>query len=306
MTREVSLYRGLPDGWQYQNIDYRNAHADFVEYQRIAPILPYDPSLGRTRPRMPEIAPLFRADFEDFINYKAEETGESSFHLASTTGMSLQAGDYHSQPIPSTSGEGKSELQIDPLLLALSESLRGPSLDYDSPISRDNPLSDFLKAEGDDMTSSAPLSPSALSDPTSATGTPAVKLETLDSMKTFRDFLSIRDYSDSALDQSLDQENKDNSHLWRETNDGDESGDGSPTSVRSDISGLSLVATIGSTSPDSMTGTPMTTAPVTPVNEVPNGKGIGGLLAESNGKEIYVDKRSDLDAVIQAVSICDG
>jgi hypothetical protein len=355
MTRELSLYEGLPDGWQYQNVDYRNAHADCVEYQRMASILPYDPSLGRTRPRMPEIAPLFKADFEDYINYRADETDEGSFSFIPTTtaaaGMSPQIEDYHShshsQQISPTIGDENVELPIDPLLLALSASMHSQLVDYGSPgNSREIPLSDILHTESDaDMSSpspaglSSPFAPAATAFDTTTndiiTGPPASKPESLDSVKTFREFLSFRDSFDSGLNSSLAHNHDDGNivtGLWRENSDGNESGDSSPAnSVRSNVSGLSLVASgldgvvlgVGAAgSPASTTGTPITTAPVTPVDEVTDengglvGVGVGGVDGTA-GKEkekecVHCDEDEngelegmDLNAVIQAVSICD-
>lgn len=306
MTREISLFGGLPDGWQYQNVSYQNAHAECVEYQRLASILPYDPSLGRTRPRMPEIAPLFKADFEDYINYKADETEERSFSFApSTAGMSPQAEDYHSQPISPTIGDENADLPIDPLLLALSTSMRSQSIDYGSPLSQEIPLSHILRPESDaDMASPSPAPLSSSPPPTFGITEDMTRLETFDSVKTFCEYLRIRASMDSGLNSLGYPGNEIIDGLWRESNDGNESGDSSPAnSVRSNASGLSLVVHgegDGITgSPTSTTGTPITTAPVTPVDEVSNKKG-GLVEMDGNGSE-----GMDLNAVIQAVSIRD-
>ncbi|KAJ3566752.1 hypothetical protein NP233_g6803 [Leucocoprinus birnbaumii] len=325
MMREVSLYKGLPDGWQYQNIDYRTAHDDCIDFQRIAPILPYDPSLGRTRPRVPDIAPLFRADFEDYINYRPDEMDEGSFNLTSAmTGMSPQAEDYHAQPISPVMRDDNGELRIDPLLLALSASMRSQSVvEYPSPDAEELPLSDILRSEGEvDMNSPSPaLLPGASSDIIVGGGNeimslPAFNLESLDSVKTFREFLSIRESLSNSFDTDIVKDG--GNGLWRESNDGNESGESSPAnSIRSNVSGLSLLAGgAGTASPASTTSTPITTAPVTPVDEVSNEKGglVGGpagrkIDEKGKGRDHVYDEDAegvpDLNAVIQAVSICD-
>lgn len=283
MTREVSLYKGLPDGWQYQNIDYRSAYADCVDHQRIARILPYDPSLGRTRPRVPD------------------ETDEGSFNFTSVAGISPRAEDYHSQPISPMMGDENSELPIDPLLLALSASMRSQSVEYGSPNSEEIPLSDILRTGSEmDMNS---LSPGLDGTENELMGPPASMLESLDSVRTFREFLRIRDTLESGSD-SFDQDGVKNTvDLWREGNDGNESGESSPAnSVRSNTSGLSLLADgTGTASPASTTGTPFTTAPVTPVDEISSEK--GGLRVDEQGE--CDEEGVDLNEVIQGVSICD-
>lgn len=134
-------------------------------------------------------------------------------------------------------------------------------------------------------------------------GPPASMLESLDSVRTFREFLRIRDTLESGSD-SFDQDGVKNTvDLWREGNDGNESGESSPAnSVRSNTSGLSLLADgTGTASPASTTGTPFTTAPVTPVDEISSEK--GGLRVDEQGE--CDEEGVDLNEVIQGVSICD-
>jgi len=309
MIREVSLYNGLPDGWQYQNVEYGSAYADCVEYQRMAPLLPYDPSLGRTRPRIPDIAPLFKADFEDYVNFQAHEIYEGSFSLSNAV-MSPQTQDYRSQPIsPILEDDENGQLPIDPLLVALSASMRN-SVDYGSSNSREIPLSDILHTESElDMQTSAQI-PSPGFGPiaigSSLLGSSS-ELEALDSVKTFREYISFRETLDSGS-ALLDQ---DSSALWREGDDGNESMDSSPAaSIRSNVSGFSLVtgAGTGTASPASMTSTPFTTAPITPADEiVPEFGFVQGGLKMRVEDECMEDRETslELNAVIQAVSISD-
>lgn len=315
MIREVSLYKGLPDGWQYQNVDYGSAYADFVKYQRIAPILPYDPSLGRTRPRIPDIAPLFKADFEDYINYRHGEVDEASFNLSGIV-MSPQAQDYQSQSIsPTPEGDENDELPIDPLLVALSASMRN-SIDYGSPNSGEILLSDILHTESEidiKTSSQIPLSPS-LGSESVATGNSILgaslnleALDALDSVKAFREFMSIRESLDSGS-ALLGQDSNNNNAFWREGDNGNENTDSSPaTSVRSNVSGLSLVTGAVPASPASTTSTPITTAPITPADEIVPEFGLVGGVSEvlAKGECIEEETSLELNAVIQAVSIAD-
>ena len=55
MSREVSLYKGLPNGWQYCHSDYASAYAEFMQ-TRDLPV--QDSDLRNPRPRVPSIAPL--------------------------------------------------------------------------------------------------------------------------------------------------------------------------------------------------------------------------------------------------------
>lgn len=308
MIREVSLYNGLPDGWQYQNVEYGSAYAECVEYQRMAPLLPYDPSLGRTRPRIPEIAPLFKADFEDYVNFQAHEVYEGSFSLSNAV-MSPQAQDYRSQPISPTLEDDKNgQLPIDPLLVALSASMRN-SVDYGSPNSREIPLSDILHTESElDMQTSSQI-PSPGFGPVAIGSSllgPSSKLEALDSVKTFREYISFRETLDSGS-ALLDQNINNSSRFWREGDDGSTSS--SPAaSIRSNVSGLSLVISTGTASPASMTSTPFTTAPITPADEIIPEFGLvqGGSKIIVEGECMEDGETSlELNAVIQAVSISD-
>ncbi|PPQ95912.1 hypothetical protein CVT26_016136 [Gymnopilus dilepis] len=68
MTREVSLYRGLPNGWQYKHEDYASAHAEFLKLRDLSVVEENanDATLGVDmrvrRPRVPSIVPLWAPD----------------------------------------------------------------------------------------------------------------------------------------------------------------------------------------------------------------------------------------------------
>ncbi|KAL0579215.1 hypothetical protein V5O48_002777 [Marasmius crinis-equi] len=61
MSREVSLYQGIPNGWQYHFPDYESALNEFVKQQDDPPV---ESILGRREiqnvPRIPSVAPLSR------------------------------------------------------------------------------------------------------------------------------------------------------------------------------------------------------------------------------------------------------
>ncbi|KAF8654791.1 hypothetical protein AX16_003446 [Volvariella volvacea WC 439] len=70
MSREVSLYQGMPNGWQYHS-DYTTARAGFLkerthstQSEPIHPTSTTDSTLGRKcgRPRVPSVAPLIFQD----------------------------------------------------------------------------------------------------------------------------------------------------------------------------------------------------------------------------------------------------
>ncbi|KAH7871188.1 uncharacterized protein C8R40DRAFT_1174883 [Lentinula edodes] len=57
MSREVSLFQGIPNGWQYFT-DYDVAHKDFVEHKDEVMSQQLKPPAHQKRPRIPSIAPL--------------------------------------------------------------------------------------------------------------------------------------------------------------------------------------------------------------------------------------------------------
>ncbi|KJA22115.1 hypothetical protein HYPSUDRAFT_55033 [Hypholoma sublateritium FD-334 SS-4] len=58
MSREVSLYKGLPNGWQFRHADYASAYAEFMRTKD----LPVIEEPGPKRPRVPSILPLWGPD----------------------------------------------------------------------------------------------------------------------------------------------------------------------------------------------------------------------------------------------------
>lgn len=62
MLREVSLYKGLPNGWQYRHNEYAAAHAEFMETKENGDLQESDLGVRGQRPRVPSILPLWGPD----------------------------------------------------------------------------------------------------------------------------------------------------------------------------------------------------------------------------------------------------
>ena len=74
MSREVSLYKGLPNGWQYHS-DYATAHADFMKNKDfLFDAATQEQRIREKRPRIPSIVPLRDANFKFIHHTAAEET----------------------------------------------------------------------------------------------------------------------------------------------------------------------------------------------------------------------------------------
>jgi hypothetical protein len=140
MSREVSLYKGLPNGWQYRHNDYATAHAEFMKVKD----LPFEDDIrlesmtasGNHRPRVPSIVPLWGPDqfsHPEFQNMQETDLGDSE-HLPllehHTSGQMESHNHSHSSNVSlqyllmaSQQSEDKSQdymHQIDPILLEMS------------------------------------------------------------------------------------------------------------------------------------------------------------------------------------------
>ncbi|KAJ3982443.1 hypothetical protein F5890DRAFT_1607346 [Lentinula detonsa] len=62
MSREVSLFKGIPNGWQYFT-NYDVAHQDFVDQKAKVMSQQLKPLVHQKRPRIPSIAPLSSTNF---------------------------------------------------------------------------------------------------------------------------------------------------------------------------------------------------------------------------------------------------
>ena len=76
MSREVSLFKGLPNGWQYRHNDYASAYAEFMQMRDLL-VQEFDPR--NPRPRVPSIAPLWgpNDDYPQFDSFNDVESTEA-------------------------------------------------------------------------------------------------------------------------------------------------------------------------------------------------------------------------------------
>ena len=122
MSREVSLYKGLPNGWQFRHNDYASAHAEFMQTRHL-PV--QDPDLRNPRPRVPSIAPLWGPNdypLSEFDNSNEVELNETLPPFGDQNRdpyqpMSMQ---YILLGSNEMLGEGNISHQIDPALMPVS------------------------------------------------------------------------------------------------------------------------------------------------------------------------------------------
>lgn len=134
MSREVSLYRGLPNGWHFRHSDYASAHAEFMRTKDL-PIID-EPDCKTQRPRVPSILPLWGPERFPNPEFQGLESDISDSQTLSRLQMNLPSG--HEQGNDSRSSEvslqyllmssvGKEEKpqgymhQIDPILMEYSQ-----------------------------------------------------------------------------------------------------------------------------------------------------------------------------------------
>ena len=123
MSREVSLYKGLPNGWQYRHSDYASAHAEFMQTRDL---LVQDSDPRNPRPRVPSIAPLWGPnDYPQYDNLNDVEPTEAD--ILSLPPFGGQGCDPYlpltynfSDSSLTTGGEGEIIHQIDPALVGVS------------------------------------------------------------------------------------------------------------------------------------------------------------------------------------------
>ena len=124
MSREVSLYKGLPNGWQFRHDDYASAHAEFMQTRHL-PV--QDSDLRNPRPRVPSIAPLWGPN-----DYPHSEFGNLNDIEPTEADIFPPFSGQGRNPYPSITmpyillgpgerlGEGDILHQIDPALMAVS------------------------------------------------------------------------------------------------------------------------------------------------------------------------------------------
>lgn len=89
MVREVALYKGLPNGWQYRHADYASAHAEFMAAKAAEALSGVDQhhngmqmhlgvdAQSMQRPRVPSILPLWGPDKFTQSEYEAIAAGNA-------------------------------------------------------------------------------------------------------------------------------------------------------------------------------------------------------------------------------------
>jgi Integrase zinc binding domain len=124
MSREVSLYKGLPNGWQFHHNDYASAHAEFMQTRHL-PVQDFD--LGNSRPRIPSIAPLWgpndcpHPELDNLSDVESTEADilppfavqDHPYSLMNTQYILLNSNQRQG-------GEGNFTQQIDPALMPVS------------------------------------------------------------------------------------------------------------------------------------------------------------------------------------------
>ncbi|KAH0579897.1 hypothetical protein H2248_002722 [Termitomyces sp. 'cryptogamus'] len=163
MSREVSLYKGLPNGWQFRYDDIAEAQKAFISSQKA--MLISSPNGRSGRPRVPSIAPMIRAFSEPPLanNGRLPPAGIDVECPSSPTPLTLQ-------PIPGSPWPQK----VDPRLP------NARTIDSSFPAS---------------STPSSPVKTRPIV-PTSITRTAApssIDLQTLSSQKSIQAYLTLRD-----------------------------------------------------------------------------------------------------------------
>lgn len=179
MSREVSLYKGLPNGWQYRHSDYASAHAEFMQTKDLL-VQNSDPT--NSRPRVPSIAPLWGPN--DYPHFDAEPTEADILTLPPFNG---QGCDPYLPYILSDSSqrpgrEGEIIHQIDPTLVGVSAATT-----YNQ--SEDTSITTGMTA-GDNLASSTHPSSSSLKRDAVP---PRLNLDDLATEKSFQDLMAYRD-----------------------------------------------------------------------------------------------------------------
>ena len=188
MSREVSLYKGLPNGWQYRHSDFASAHAEFME-TRDLPVP--DSDLRNPRPRVPSIAPLWGPnDYPQFDDLNDVEPTEADILLLPPFGgqgcdpyLPLTMQYVLSDSSQRLDGKGKITHQIDPALMGVTVATT-----YDQ--SEDISIMTGVPAGTDPTSTSTYPSSSSLKR---AAAPPHLNLDALSTEKSFQDLMAYRE-----------------------------------------------------------------------------------------------------------------
>jgi len=262
MSREVSLYKGLPNGWQFRHDDYASAHAEFMQTRHL-PV--QDSDLRNPRPRVPSIAPLWGPNdypHPEFDNSNDVELTEADI-LPPFCGqdgdpyppMTMQYILLSQSQMLGREGEREITHQIDPTLMAVSAAAT-----HDS--SEDTSIMAEVPVGADPASGSSHPSSSSIKR---AAAPPRLNLDALPTEKSFQALLAYR--------ESLGEGNTSPNSPMMNWHPGNPS---PASSFGSCVSHLSYIA-----SPtDSLS--PPTTALPTPVDEY--GTDVPGNFVKGKGK----------------------
>ncbi|KAF9463337.1 hypothetical protein BDZ94DRAFT_1259110 [Collybia nuda] len=191
MSREVSLYQGLPNGWQYYT-DYATAHAEFTERRGDFPTSSSTPRVRR--PRIPSIAPMGNVHSGSEI---CDHNGPSSLQPC---GWDKQYASPETPPvdIPPTFVDRPHYVpQIDPALLTLPP--------FENP-GQGSPPGVIINSDHSSIGSSTESLNSQLRVATSIRRPvvpPPIDLESLSSQKAIEAFLAHRATDGPSPDDSV-------------------------------------------------------------------------------------------------------
>jgi len=195
MSREVSLYEGLPNGWQFRHENISAARDEFI--LRLANWDTLALGAPIVRPRIPSIAPMTRALTATLITDNCMPPAlqprgvDAELNLSPSSPPPLIF-----QPNVRTGPQDPDTSQIDPALLSQTSPVKPASSDADTK-TRPPPPPSIVRA-------AAP---------------PSINLESLSSQKTIQAFFTLRDTSNLSpgspqpLQPLVSPTDSDSSHL---------------------------------------------------------------------------------------------
>jgi hypothetical protein len=186
MSREVSLYKGLPNGWQYRHSDFASAHAEFMQTRHL---LVQDSDPRNPRPRVPSIAPLWGPN--DYPQFDLNGVEPTETDILSLPPFGDQGCDPY-RPMTHTLSHSSQQpareeeiiYQIDPALVGVSVA----ATTYDQ--SEDTSVTTGLTAGANLTSTSTHPSNSSLKR---AAAPPHLNLDSLPTEKSFQDFIAYRE-----------------------------------------------------------------------------------------------------------------
>lgn len=202
MSREVSLYQGLPNGWQFHT-DYATAHAEFVKNE--GDLAPPTSTVRENRPRIPSIAPM-----RSIYSESEDDTRRGALPPLRSCNWDEQKAGHPPETLPSNMPPLHAPRpysyvpQIDPALLA-PPPFGDPAPPSSSDSSQDSPADTAIDGGGSPVESSTESSRPHLHVTTSIRRPaipPPINLQSLSSQKTIEAFLAHRAAAGTTPDSS--------------------------------------------------------------------------------------------------------